>query len=173
MKTRLLIIIVFIFIISILLYVFVMNASGYCDLLLPLCINFGGGSIDHDPDLSPSFALDLDFPLALFYHTILPLVGLGLGISSLFLVPYFILKRKKIPSKPYLSLILAGVLLYFFIPHFVGTLHIFTMIFSQPEQIRTWVFNYQFIFVLIPIIVIVISGITLYKSPVIRKLIKK
>jgi len=133
----------------------------------------GGGPIDHDPNLSPTFALDLDFPSALFYHTILPLAGLGLGISALFLVPHFILKRKNIPSKPYLSLILAGVLLYIFIPHVIGTLHTFTMIFSQPHQIITWVFDFRFIFVLIPIIVCVISGITIYKSTVIRKLIKK
>jgi len=133
----------------------------------------GGGLIDMDPDLSPSFALDLDFPSALFYHTILPLVGLGLGISALFLVPHFILKRKNIPSKPYLSLILAGLLLYFFIPHVIGTLHTFTMIFSQPHQIITWVFDFRFVFVLIPIFVIVIAGITLYKSSVIRKLIKR
>jgi hypothetical protein len=148
-----------------------MNVSGHCDLLLPLCTNFGGGSLDLDPDLSPSYALD--FAWGLFYLTFLPLLAMGLGISALFLVPHFILKRKSIPSRPYLSLILAGLLLYFFIPHVAGTLHTLTMIFSQPEQIRTWVFNFRFIFILIPIVVLGIAGILLYRSSIIRKLLKR
>lgn len=135
----------------------------------------GAGSLDLDSDLSPSYAYDFmgGYMGIIFYHTILPLVGLGLGISALFLVPHFILKRKNIPSKPYLSLILAGLLLYFFIPNFVASLHLFTILFSHPDQILTWVFNFRFILLLIPIFVIVIAGIILYRSSVIRKLLKK
>jgi hypothetical protein len=165
-----------IFLVSVLLYVFVMSAMGQCNLPLTFCTNFyesvlGGGSIDLDPDLSPSYALD--FASGLFYHTIVPLVGLIMGISALFLVPFFILKRKNIPSRPYLVVILAGLLLFLGIPNFVASLQTFAILFSQPEQIRTWVFDPQFIALLMPIIVSIIAGVLLYKSSVVRKLIKK
>jgi len=128
-------------------------------------------ALDLDPDLSPSYTID--FAMGTFYLIILPLAAIGAGIAALFLVPHFILKRKNIQSKPYLSLILAGLLLYFFIPHFVASLHTFTIIFSQPDQIPTWVFNPRFVLLLIPIIVLIIAGILLYRSSVIRKLIRK
>jgi ammonia channel protein AmtB len=135
-------------------------------------MGYGGGTVDLDPELSPTYALD--FMGGLFYHIVLPLTALSLGISALFLVPYFLLKRKNIPTKPYLSLILAGLLLYFEIPVFISSLQTFAMILSsQPEQIRTWVFNPQFIVLLIPIVALSIAGILLYRSSVLRKLIKK
>ena len=133
--------------------------------------NLGGSTTDLDPDLSPSFALD--FAGGLLYHTVLPsLLLFGIILSS-FLIPYFILKRKNIPSKPYLSLVLAGLLLFFSIPSFILSLQSFAIILSQPEQIRTWVFNPKFIVLLIPIFVSIIAGFLLYRSSVIRKLIKK
>ncbi|QLH07151.1 hypothetical protein [Nitrosopumilus ureiphilus] len=158
---------------------FVWNTGGVigqCDLPLIFCTHFyefhlGGGSIDLDPDLSPSYALD--FAGGLFYPIFLQLLVLFGIISSLFLTPYFILKRKNTPSKPYLSLILSGLLLFFGIPSFIASLQTFAIILSQPEQIRTWVFDPQFILLLMPIIVSIIAGILLYRSSVIRKLIKK
>ena len=132
----------------------------------------GGGSVDLDPELSPTYALD--FMGGLFYHTILPLTALSVGISALFLVPYFILKRKKIPSRPYLSLILAGLLLYFGMPYIISSLGPLAMIFSsQPEQIIRWIFDFRLIGLMIPIIMFSVAGILLYRSSVIRKLIKK
>ena len=133
--------------------------------------NLGGSTMDLDPDLSPSFALD--FAGGLPYHILLPYLLLSGIILPSFLVPYFILKRKNIPSKPYLSLILAGSLLFFNIPIFISSLPSFAMILSQPEQVRTWVFNPQFIVLLIPIFVSIIAGFLLYRSSVIRKLTKK
>ena len=56
----------------------------------------GGGAIDLDPDLSPSYAYD--FASQSFYLTVLPLTRLALVISALFLVRHYILKRKNIPS---------------------------------------------------------------------------
>ncbi|AJM91730.1 ammonium transporter [Nitrosopumilus piranensis] len=133
---------------------------------------YGGGTMDMDPDLAPSYALD--FMGGLFYHTILPLTALSVGISALFLVPYFILKRKKIPSRPYISLILAGLLLYFGMPYLISSLDPLVMIFlSQPEQIIRWVFDFRFIGLMIPIIIFSVAGILLYRSSVIRKLIRK
>ncbi|MCV0409633.1 hypothetical protein [Nitrosopumilus sp.] len=131
----------------------------------------GSGAIDLDPDLSPTYALD--FMGGLFYHTILSLIALSTVISALFLVPYFILKRKNIPSKPYLSLILAGSLLYFGMPYIILSLQTMAIIFSQPEQIRTWVIDIRFVLLLVPIMVLSIPGVLLYKSSILRKLMKK
>lgn len=131
----------------------------------------GGGAIDLDPDLSPTYALD--FMGGLFYYTILPLTALSAVISALFLVPYFILKRKNIPSKPYMSLILAGLLLYFGIPYLISSLQTMAIIFSQPEQIKTWVIDIRFVLLLIPIIALSIPGVLLYRSSIIRNLIRK
>lgn len=132
----------------------------------------GGGAIDLDPDLAPSYALD--FVSGLFYHTVVPLMGLTVGVSALFLVPHFILKRKNIPSRPYMSLILAGLLLYFVMPHLISTLESFGIIFySSPQQAIRWIFDIRFVLQLIPFGVLFIAGILLYRSSVLRKLIRK
>ena len=133
--------------------------------------NLGGSTVDLDSGLSPSFALD--FAGGLSYHILLPYLLLSGIILPSLLIPYFILKRKNIPSKPYLSLILAGLILFFSIPSFILSLQSFAMILSQPEQVRTWVFNPQFILLLIPIFVSIIAGFLLYRSSVIGKLIKR
>jgi len=155
--------------------------AAYCVLIIIMLVTqpthewhfanyIGGGAIDMDPDLSPSYAFD--FAFGAFYYTILPFTGLFLGISALFLVPYFILKRKNIPSKPYLALILAGLLLFVGIPSFPLSLHSFAIMSYQPESIPTWIFNIQFVVkMMIPIIVLAIAGILLYRSSVIRRLI--
>lgn len=133
---------------------------------------YGGGAVDMAPDLAPSYALD--FALDAFYHTILPLTALSAGVSALFLVPHFILKRKNIPSRPYLSLILAGLLLYFGMPHLISSLESFAILFSSyPEQAIRWVFDFRFIGLMVPVIMFSIAGILLYRSSVIRKLIGK
>lgn len=71
----------------------------------------GGGAIDLDPDLSPTYAYD--FANGMLYRTILPLMGLALVIASLFLVPYFILKRKNILPRRYMLVITASILIFF------------------------------------------------------------
>lgn len=130
----------------------------------------GGGAIDMDPDLSPSYAYDFAYG---YGSVIISLAPLTVGISALFLVPYFILKRKKIPSRPYLALILAGILLFFGIPSFVETLEVLSYYISQPEQINSRSFD-QFMFAMTwSTVELSIAGILLFKSSVIRKLIKK
>lgn len=131
----------------------------------------GGGAVNLNPELSPSYALD--FMGASFYRVILPLAALFAGIAAVFLTPYFILKRKNTPSKPYLALILAGVLLFFGIPNLASSLESISVILSQPEQTMRWVFNFQFVPRLISISMVSVAGILLYRSSVIRKLIKK
>ena len=131
----------------------------------------GGDTVNLNSDLSPSYALD--FMGASFYRVILPLASLFVGVTAAFLVPYFILKRKNTPSRPYMSLILAGVLLFFGIPNLVSSLESISTILSQPEQAMRWVFNFQFIPRLISISIVSVAVILLYRSSVIRKLIKR
>ncbi|MCE2506416.1 MAG: hypothetical protein J4F36_08120 [Nitrosopumilaceae archaeon] len=72
--------------------------------------NIGGGSIDLDPELSPSFSRDF----ALQPNSILfagPLMALG--ISAVLLVPYFVLKKKNIPPRRYMLVIAASILIFF------------------------------------------------------------
>ena len=124
-----------------------------------------------NPDLSPSYALD--FAGGLIYGTIMPLAGLFVGVSALFLTPYFILKRKNIPSRPYLALILAGILLFFTIPNFVSSLEFIPYLISHPEQIRPYIFEQVLFRMWWQIAILTIVGILLYRSSVIRNLIKK
>ena len=130
----------------------------------------GGGSLDLDPDLSPSYAFD--FIGGLFFTVFLIYMSWSVGVLALFLVPHFILKRKNIPSRPYLALILAGLLIFFATPNFISSLHVFEMILSQPQQAATWLFNFKFILLLAPIFILVFAGFLLYNSSVVRKLIK-
>jgi hypothetical protein len=92
----------------------------------------GGGAIDMDPDLSPSYALDFAFS----WNSIFVFVPMMIGIVGVsLLIAHLILKRKKKPSKPYLVLIIAGFLLYFGIPSaFQGLLLVFIIIFSPHLQ---------------------------------------
>ena len=138
----------------------------------PFQSDIGGGAIDLDPDLSPSYAYD--FMGGLFYHTILPLTALFLGISALFLIPYFILKRKNIPSRPYLLLILSGLLLYFSIPTLVSILSLVIPYYiAAPEQFRSYSVERLLQSLVYPIILLTPASIILYKSSVIRKLLDK
>ena len=130
----------------------------------------GGGSLDLDPDLSPSYAFD--FIGGLFFTVFLIYMSWSVGVLALFLVPYFILKRKNIPSRPYLALILAGLLIFFATPNFISSLQVFAIILSQPQQAATWLFNFKFILLLAPIFILVFAGFLLYNSSVVRKLIK-
>jgi hypothetical protein len=131
----------------------------------------GGGAVNLNPELSSSYALD--FIGTSFYRVILPLAALFVGVAAAFLVPYFILKRKNTPSKPYMVLILAGTLLFFGIPNLVSSLESISIILSQPEQAMRWIFNFQFVPRLISISIVSVAGILLYKSSVIRELIRK
>lgn len=124
-------------------------------------------TLDLDPDLSPSYALDISGNF--LYYILLSFVG----IASLFLVPYFILKTKNIPSRPYMALILSGLLLHYGITTLIGSVPQLSLVLFALEKGESFIFITLVISFLIPIIVCVISGIILYKSPVIRKLIKK
>jgi len=95
----------------------------------------GGGPIDFDPDLSPSYALD--FTGYLKFNSIFVMVPIQLGIISLLLIiPHLILKKKKIPSRPYVSLIAAAIMLFIGIPSSIqGVLHLFIILTN--EHFRT------------------------------------
>ena len=131
----------------------------------------GGGSIDLDPDLSPSYALDFGFG---FFHTIIPIASIAVMISALFLVPYFILKRKKIPSRPYMALILSGILLHYGITGLIALVPILSLVLFQiSKEDNLYLVDHVLLQLWIDIVVIIIAGILLYRSSVIRKLLKK
>ena len=114
MKTRLLIIIVFVMYVSILLYV----DSAYAQ----------GGTINLDPELSPDYP---SYEQQIFSNrnSIFVVVPIQLGIISLLLViPHLILKKKKIPSRPYVVLIAAAIMLFIGIPNFIQGIMILFMI---------------------------------------------
>ena len=131
----------------------------------------GDSSVDLDPELSPTYALD--FMGGLFYHPILHLTALVGGISALFLIPYFILKRKNIPSKPYLSLILSGLLLHIGITNLISSLVHLPSMLLLIDKGESYMIEQLFMAFWIPIIVLSIAGILLYRSSVLRKLIRK
>lgn len=131
-----------------------------------------GSVLDLDSDLSPSYALDIMG--GAFYLTFLPLVGISVGITGLFLAPYFILKRKNITTRPYMVLILVGVLSHYgitgLITH-VPQLPLVLFLISKEND------SYLTAQLLIPfctqVIALGIAVILLYRSSIIRKLVKK
>ena len=98
---------------------------------------------------------------------------LGVGLVIVFPVTYLIAKRKNIPSKPYLPLIISGILLYY------GTINLFVFNprlpdFLYPDQdIKLELIGHLVFSFWIPIINYIIAGILIYRSSVIRELIKK
>ena len=155
--------------------------EGFCDETNngPFCVDrkffesqyVGGGAINSDPDLSPSYALD--FATGSFYLNFLPILSLIGIISSLFLVPYFILKRKNIPSRPYMSLILSGLLLHYGITNLISSLVHLPSMLQLIDGGESYVIEQLFVGFWIPVVVLAIAGILLYRSSVIRKLIRK
>ena len=107
------------------------------------------------------------------YSPFLPLAGFFITISALFLTPYFILKRKNIPSRPYLAIILSGVLLFIGIPYLISMLEVFVTVLSRPEEATTEIFVMLFVTILIPAVSLTIAGFLLYRSSIIRTLIKR
>ena len=68
------------------------------------------GPIDLDPNLSPSYALDFAFG----WKSIFVFVPLMSGIiTAVLLAIHFILKKKNIRSRPYITIIAAAIMLYF------------------------------------------------------------
>ena len=129
---------------------------------------YGGGAVRLDPDLAPSFSQDF-----VWYRFLIPLVVPIVVISSMFIGTFAVLKLKKVPSRPYFSLELAGLLLFFGIPNLVSSLGFLPIIISQPEQIRPYIFGQIFVALWVPVITLSIAGILLYRSSVIRMLIRK
>lgn len=128
-------------------------------------------TIDLDPDLSPSYSYD--WPGSTFYLNFYPLVIVPLVVAGLFLIPHFILKRKNIPSKPYMALILSGLLLHYGISSLISNvIHLSSRLFLIDKGVSNFIAPLYVSF-LIPIIVLGIAGILLYRSSIIRKLIKR
>ncbi len=75
--------------------------------------DYGEGVVDLDSDLSPSYAYDSAGRL-LAFNSILVAGPIILGIISLtFIIPNIILKIKKIPTRKYMLIIAASILIFF------------------------------------------------------------
>ena len=132
--------------------------------------DIGGGSIDLDPDLSPSYANDFLFSLNSIF-VFVPLVS-GI-IATTLLSIHFILKKKNIRSRPYITIISAAIMLYFG----TQTLSMLGTIVMFLQQESPWHYLDQIVVLLAyPIIGFSLVGlgiIFLYKSQLIRRLILK
>ena len=108
MKTRFLIFITFGIFLSLMIFIVFI----YSVHLMWEGDHIGGGSLDSDPDLSPSYAYDsLGY---LSFNSIFVAGPIMLGIISLvYLVPNIILRMKKIPTGRYMFIITACILMFF------------------------------------------------------------
>ena len=98
---------------------------------------------------------------------------LGVVILVLFSVIYLILKRKNIPRKQYFIVVLAGTLVYFGITSLILFLQTFTTTSSVIDYSQPHILDQLVLSLIIFIVELSVGGILLYRSPIIRKLIKK
>jgi len=122
-----------------------------------------------NPDLSPSYALDFSMSL----NSVFVVVPIMLGtISLILIIPHLILKKKKIPSRPYVLLIASDIMLFFGIPIIIQGIDQWSLL--QPEKLQTIEFVLLILVVQTPGYVLTGIGIAiLYKSQLIRRLIRK
>lgn len=138
----------------------IINESEYID----------GDSIDSNPDLSPSYTRDFVFGWKSIF-VFVPLIS-GIIITILLSI-HFILKKKHIRSRPYITIISAVIMLYFGIKilSMSGTIVMFL------QQESPWHYLDQIVTLLAyPIIGVSLTGlgiIFLYKSQLVRNLIRK
>jgi len=145
------------------------------ELLNGICQSINYNYVEGDIvnlDVKLSHLYTEDYINRWIFQIILPFVGLFTGIAATFLVTYFILKRKNIPTRPYMAVILAGVLLFFSIPNLVSSMDSFLVFLSDPEENKSWLFNHHFIPRLFSISMMSVAAVLLYKSSIIRKLLK-
>ncbi len=128
----------------------------------------GGGSIDLDPDLSPSYAYDFAYSRVLISLT--PMI---LFFTLPYIPLWLIEKYKKIPAKSLQKLFLAVTALYF------GGIFSFTLFLTAVNFIYNPSGNiglfgsFTFPFVLMGIPLLALGIVLLYKSPIIRRLLKR
>ena len=133
-------------------------------------LEIGGGVINLDPDLSPSYAKDFLFG----WKSVFVFVPLVSGIiATVLLGIHFVLKKKNICSRPYIAIISAAIMLFFGIQtlSMLGTIVMFL------QQESPWHYLDQMVSLLAyPIIGFSLVGlgiIFLYKSQLVRRLIQK
>lgn len=86
-------------------FVYYVNSESQTDI--------GGGAIDLDPDLSPSYAMDYaGYFFAFNSGFVIAPIMMGV-ISLLFIIPNIILRIKKIPPRRYMWIIAACILMFF------------------------------------------------------------
>ncbi len=99
--------------------------------------------------------------------------SLGFTVLLLFSVPFFILKRKNIPKRPYFILALAGSLLYLGILNLLSSLASLSTMLSLTDYDQPYIWDQLILSSMISIVELSVGGILLYRSSVIRRLLKK
>ena len=127
--------------------------------------------INLDPGLSPSYA---SYEQQIFNNpnSVFVIVPIQLGIISLILVTtHLILKKKKIPSRPYVALMAAAIMLFIGIPNFIqGTMNLFVILIND----HLWTVEYLSATVPFMVLGYVLTGggvVLLAKSKLIRNFI--
>lgn len=99
----------------------------------------------------------------------------ALGVAALLLFPvlYFVLKRKNIPRRPYFILALAGSLLYLGIINLILFLQTLATMPSSIDYSQPYILDQLILSLMVFLVELSVGGILLYRSSVIRKLMKK
>jgi len=97
-----------------------------------------------DPAYSAELSFAIDCPIThkfdpdtqnceIWWNSIYVIVPIQLGIISLILVTtHLILKKKKIPSRPYVALVAASIMLFIGIPNFIqGIMNLFGILINE------------------------------------------
>ncbi len=132
----------------------------------------GGGSIDLDPDLSPSYAYDFAFG-SVMYHNLISLMPMILFFTLPYIPLWLIEKYKKIPARSLQKLFLGSTAIYW-----GGSLSILlltgivNLIFNPSDHFGSFG-TFIFTFGLLGIPVLALGIVLLYKSPIIRRLLNR
>ena len=168
MKIKFLIIIglcIFLALIAFVLLIYLINLELESDHEVA---DIGGGSLDLDPDLSPSYVLDFAGQV-LAYNSIFVAGPIFLGIFSLILiVSNIILQIKKIPTRKYMLIITAGVLIFLGAPWISSGIQS-VLILEQLEQEGDWIILIGGLIQLGIGMIFVIPGIIILKKARVRQ----
>ncbi len=105
-KSQLIVCSIFLTLLIFIVFIYLIN------LELESQTDYGGGSLDLDSELSPSYS-PYHYQI-LQFNSIFVAGPIILGVISLvFLIPNIILRIKKIPTRKYMLIITAGILIFF------------------------------------------------------------
>ena len=110
----------------------------------------------------------------IWLNSIFVMVPIQLGIISLLLIiPHLILKKKKIPSRPYVVLIAAAIMLFIGIPNFIQGMMILFMILINEHLMTLEYLSATVPFMILGVVLVGGGMALLAKSKLIRNFIER